>query len=149
MITGTTTSAASRLSDTPPAISRLITSLEEDLELKLFNRHKGRCPFLQCSGTKFSRIGTPGADSRKNSSAISLCGSGANLGVSGHRQHQIGTAHYLRKSGSFLSIQVNKNSNCGKKKKRLKHTAEQFEPFRQYVLTPENCDKLSDRNDNP
>ena len=102
MITGTTTSAASRLSDTPPAISRLITSLEEDLELKLFNRHKGRCPFLQCSGTKFSRIGTPGADSRKNSSAISLCGSGANLGVSGHRQHQIGTAHYLRKSGSFF-----------------------------------------------
>ena len=48
-----------------------------------------------------------------------------------------------------LSIQINKNPNCDKNKKWLKHTTEQFEPFRQYVLTPAICNKLRDRDDNP
>ena len=42
MITGTTKGAASRLFVTQPAISRMITALEENLGFKLFNRHKGR-----------------------------------------------------------------------------------------------------------
>ena len=39
---GTTMGAASRMFVTQPAISRLITALEEVVEFKLFNRHKGR-----------------------------------------------------------------------------------------------------------
>ena len=48
-----------------------------------------------------------------------------------------------------LGIQINKISDCSQKENRLKHTTEQFESFGLYVLTPEICVKLHDRDDNP
>ncbi len=42
MITGTTKGAARRLFVTQPAVSRLIAALEADIDIKLFNRFKGR-----------------------------------------------------------------------------------------------------------
>ncbi|WP_434355030.1 LysR substrate-binding domain-containing protein [Parasalinivibrio latis] len=42
MLTGTTTGAASMMSVTQPAVSRLISDLEVALKFSLFKRHKGR-----------------------------------------------------------------------------------------------------------